>query len=143
MKDIKFFAIFVGLIVDIFGSLFSGIVISIVVAIYLAVQGMPLKQISVQLSSTEEQSFLALHAAIGIGEFSTFVGGFVTGWMAKSAQLKNALIMGILSTLLGALFWSFNPLWFNIVCIPFTPASAAVGGYLAYVFFGQRSRLSA
>jgi ABC-type thiamin/hydroxymethylpyrimidine transport system permease subunit len=139
MKDLKFLAIFVGWVVDIFGTLLFGFGMTIVLMIFFAAQGMPLKQITVQTNTAHlDQSLPILLASLGIGGFSTVVGGFVTGWMAKVSQLKNAVVMGLLSTLFGVVFWSFSPLWFNIVCTLITPAAAATGGYFAQCIFVPR-----
>jgi hypothetical protein len=139
MKGFKFLAIFVGLVVDIGGSFLSGVVIAVVMMIFYATKGMPLKEISTQMDAAHlGQSIPVLLSSIGVGGFFTVVGGFVTGWLAQSFQLKNALLMGLLSALFGAVFWTFSPLWYNIVCVLITPVAAAVGGYFAQCIFVPR-----
>ena len=140
MKGLKFLAIIVGLVVDIFGSLLSGLFIGIAMVIFYASQGMSMKEISVQLDAAHlNQSLPFLLSSAGVGGFFTVVGGFVTGWMAKTYELKNALIMGLLSVAFGALFWSFSPMWFNVAGALITPPSAMAGGYFAQCIFTARN----
>jgi len=139
MKDVKFLAIFVGLIVDICGSLLTGVVIGVGLTVFYAAQGVPLKQITAQLSSEQlNNSFLMLFTSIGLGEISVLAGGFITGWMAKNHAVKNALITGSISAALGLAFAGFYPIWYNILCVLLTPSIAALGGYIAQLLFGNR-----
>jgi hypothetical protein len=139
MKDVKFLAIFIGVIVDIVGSFTSGLVLGIILIIYHVAQGTPLKDISSVMDQKHlSQSIPFLLSSLGLGGFFSLVGGFVAGWMAKVSPTKNGLIMGVISTLLSIFFWSFSPAWFNAAGCLFTIGPATAGGYLAFVFFGRR-----
>ncbi len=136
MKDFKFLAIFLGLILDIAGSLFSGIIIAILLMAYDALLGMSLKNIMVEMDAVHlSHNLLAQLLGLGFGEFFTFAGGFLVGWMARGYEVKNALTMGLVSAVLGLAFWSFYPAWYNIVCLLLTPAVGTAGGRVARIVF--------
>lgn len=143
MKDIKFFAIFVGTVVTILGALASGIVLGIFLMFTHPMQdmlakGAPVTDIVVAMEKLMTQSISMNLASLGLGGFFCLVGGFVTGWIAKTSVVKNALIMSIISGLLGLLFITFYSAWYEVVCWLFTIGPAMAGGYLASVFIRPR-----
>jgi hypothetical protein len=139
MKEIKFLAIIIGVVVDVAGSLVSGFAIGIFLVIFHVAQGMPIKDVSVALDQKHlNQSIPFDLASLGVGGFFSMVGGFVTGWMAKAGQIKNGMLMGVVSTLLSIFFWGYDPFWVNAAGCFFTLIPATAGGYMAYVFFGGR-----
>jgi len=139
MKDVKFLAICVGVVVDIAGSFAAGLVMGIILVIFHLAQGTQLKDIaSVMDQKHLSQSIPFNLASLGVGGFFSMVGGLVTGWMAKVSPTKNGLIMGIFSTLLSIFFWGYDPAWVNAAGCFFTIIPATVGGYLAFIFFGRR-----
>ena len=140
MKDIKFLAIIVGIIVDVGGSLAFGFVFGIFLAIIYVAQGVPVNELSTVLDQKHlNQSIPLLLGNLGIGGFFSLTGGFVTGWIAKVSQTKNGLIMGVGSTLLSKPFWSFEPAWLNAAGCVFTIGAATAGGLLADAFATRKA----
>jgi hypothetical protein len=95
-----------------------------------------MKDIMVHLDAAHlYKSIPLLLASLGIGGFFTVVGGLITAWMAKTHQVKNATVMGLVSIVLGLPFWGSYPLWYNVIAVLVVLGAAATGGYFAKCIF--------
>ncbi len=113
-------AISIGVLVDIGGSF----VFAIIMYGLLAVQGIPVTEIEHELNSL-------LSVTVIIGFALTFLGGFVSARIAKSAEIIHAGIVGAIGVLFGLLFWGSNALWLNMISLLLTIPVAMLGGYAA------------
>jgi hypothetical protein len=139
MRDVKYLAIFTGLAVDIGCSLGCGMVLGILMVIYHLSQGVPApKLLEVMDGKHLAGSVPFLVTTLGLGGFGSLLGGFVTGWLAKVSEMKNASITGILSILLSVFFWNMYPIWYNAAGCLFTVGPAIAGGFFSHVIFGHR-----
>jgi hypothetical protein len=138
MRGLKILAIFVGLITDIGSSLIFGLLFGIALVVFHAVQGTPLKEIAENAQNIHQSPVLLL-ASLGLGSMGTLLGSFVTGWMAKHHRIMNGLVMGLCSTLFGALFWGKDPIWYDGLGAFCTIGMSACGAYFADLIFGRVS----
>ena len=124
-------AIIVGLLVDIGGSVVVGIVLGIVVGIIAVARG-----------STSPEALVALRAnvylkAIGLvgTTLSTGLGGYLAARMSRPNGLKNALVVGTISLILGIALAltmpGITPKWKLIAGLLLTLPAASVGGWIA------------
>ncbi len=74
-----------------------------------------------------------LRAALILGTASTVVGGYLVARIARRIPYFNALVYGLLSTLLSTLMTGELPVWFRVVGIGLTVPAALLGAY-----FGKR-----
>jgi hypothetical protein len=75
------------------------------------------------------------------GMIACFFGGFVTGWIARHDQIKNAFALVILDLILGeiiVLFSGSGPVLSLFEGIITTLLATLGGGYLAKLVFGER-----
>jgi hypothetical protein len=75
------------------------------------------------------------------GRIACFFGGFVTGWIAKHDQLKNAFALATLDLILAeimVLFRGSGPVSSLLEGIITTLLATLCGGYLAKLVFGER-----
>ncbi len=120
-------AVIIGWLVDTVGSFIFGILISVAAGIILASKGLTEEHIAGELTNSR----LFMNILLFIGFSFTFLGGYVTAYIAKVDELKHAFSMGIVSFLTGLLFTfgqTPEPIWYSIslFVIPF----AVLGGYL-------------
>jgi hypothetical protein len=138
MKDFKFLAIVVGVVVEyLVTTLVTIIMATLMIAYYICERHVPAKELHILMHHTLH-SWSALMASLVLGAFGPVIGGFVTGWMAKISMPKNALIMGVISTIPCSLFMSEFPAWYDTLSLLFTIGPAVAGGYLAHVFLSSR-----
>jgi hypothetical protein len=138
MKDIKFIAILVGVVVEYLITIVATIVmVTLMIVYYLPEKHVPANELHRFIHQTMH-SLPALIASLVLGAIGPLIGGFVTGWMAKSSRIKNALFMGVISTIPGFFFMSEFPAWYDALSLLFTIGPAAVGGYFAQCLFGSR-----
>ena len=122
---IKIKAIFLGALVDFGGSIIIGsLLIGIGFAIYYAKQGVPMGEIESKMYSDT----LPLVTSIIVGYIFTFLGGFVTGKIAKSHEILNSAFLGFIVVIFGIPFWNRFPIWFNLFGLFFTVPIAMLGG---------------
>lgn len=74
-----------------------------------------------------------LRAALILGTASTVVGGYLVARIARRIPYFNALVYGLLSTVLSTLMTGELPVWFRVVGIGLTVPAALLGAY-----FGKR-----
>jgi hypothetical protein len=132
-KKISIKAILVGLVTDIGFSLIMSATIGMTAGIVAAAMGTPPDDIEAYVLNSLVLNLIML--CIGLG--CTLFGGFVTAYLAKFAEIKHSLIMGMLSVISGfALMEAFpqkTPLWFNITGILLMVPAAVAGGYLRLI----------
>jgi hypothetical protein len=120
-------AIVIGLLVDTVGSFIFGILVSVAAVIILTSKGFTEEQITGELTNSR----MFMNILLFSGFSFTFLGGYVTAFVAKEEELKHALFMGIVSFIISLLFTvvqANEPVWYFITLfiIPF----AVLGGYL-------------
>jgi hypothetical protein len=115
-------AVVVGFLADIIGTFAGGVVIGIA----LVAQGIPPHAVTEQM---REPMGLALSLVLGLG--STVFGGFIAGRVAGHSEVFHGGLVGALGLLVGVLFVSQYPLWFNAVCFGGAVPCAMLGGWLA------------
>lgn len=127
MKKINIKAIIVGTLVDIGGSIAIGIVIGIVAGIiYASSNG--------GMEGFEEYSVTSvplLVTSLIVGLVFVSLGGYVAGKIAKENEIMNALTVGVIAILLGILFTSVYPVWFNVASFGLILPFAYLGGILS------------
>ena len=113
-------AILIGVLVDIGGPFLWGIILYVL----FAIQGIPATEMEYELTS-----LLPLSVIIGVG--LTFLAGFMSARIAKSAEILHAGIVGAIDVLFVLLFWASSPLWCNILSLLLAIPAAMLGGYVA------------
>jgi len=127
VKKLNTKAVIIGWLVDIAGSFMAGIFISIVAAVILTARGVSPDQITEELSGSKVFWNISLFTGFSF----TFLGGYISAFIADSGEIKHALIVGILSLITGLLLSSItqppesNLFLISIFVIPF----AVLGGY--------------
>ena len=134
----KILGVIIGVVTDVTISLLLGIIFGIGIAIFLAVRGVNPNDLGPQITSLLKEPYMKL-ANAGLGCFGSLVGGFVTGWIARTNRVLCGAIMGLGSVVISIPFWNQEPLWFNVLGIVLTLAMATCGAWLAEAVFGRRS----
>ena len=66
--------------------------------------------------------------------FGEVVGGYVTGVIAKRAEVKHALALGAVAVALGIVsmikFWGLQPVWYQVELILIVAPALWLGGWL-------------
>lgn len=129
MKDINIRAVLIGFLVDVGGTFAFSMVFGVIAAILLFAMGRDIKELEEFPNST---AFRILMPVVGV--MFTALGGFVTGRIAKKAEIKNAFAMGLVSALFGVLTILFYPagveLWLESASLLLTIFASLLGGYL-------------
>jgi hypothetical protein len=132
----KILGIVVGLVTDIAVSLILGLLFGLVLAAYLAGQGVAAHDLAAQITALQKEPYIIL-AEIGLGSFGSLIGGFVTGWIARSHRVVCGAIMGFCSCLAALPFWPGEPLWSNLLGLLMTLMLATGGGWAAEAILGR------
>jgi hypothetical protein len=122
-------AVLVGWVVDIIGSLVVGLVMGLVFGIAYARSGMSPQAMAEAFASSPV--VLGISLVIGFG--FTLVGGFVAAHMGRSAPLKHAFGMGVLSTVFGLFSSLISPKGtpvYAVLGIGLTIPAAMLGGVI-------------
>lgn len=133
-------AVIIGLLVDIVGSIVVSSIIAIPIGIIMGKNlaitepGLKSAEISAQIEQQLTTSVGFSLSFLFIGLFFTGLGGYIAAKIAKIAELKHALAVGILSLLTGVLVTIIFRIpvktWFDwsgyLLAIPF----AMLGGYI-------------
>lgn len=118
-------AVLLGILVDIAGTLTLGLlIIGLLLSIYFVSQGIPFDEMETYMQNDVPSIFLT----IAVGLYFTFLGGFVAGRVAKSDEILNSSIVGIIGVLFILLFWNESSFWQNIIGLIFTIPVAVLGG---------------
>ena len=139
-KKISIKGIILGCLVDWAISLGAGLAIGIVTAIVSIIRnGIPENP---EIFAKNIMTPTIYGLALVVGSLGTFIGGFVTGKIAKRSELLNAGLMGLLS-LLSAIPFMNGPLVYDAVGYGLTIPLAIMGGYLALKKNTSNNRLQA
>jgi hypothetical protein len=82
-----------------------------------------------------------LHIDTAGGAVTSFIGGALTGWFARTHCLKNASALAVaelVSTLPFLPFMKAYPLWFTIGDSMVAVAFILLGGYISQLIFGDK-----
>jgi uncharacterized membrane protein YeaQ/YmgE (transglycosylase-associated protein family) len=131
MKDIKPFAIIVGLVVDVGSTqvLLTRSLLLLTICFHLSAQDLQ--------ALAKDHSPTGLLSAIIPGALGSCIGGFVAGRLATTAEIKNTILMGLLSSLSGFLISGRLPLWYYVCGTLVTIGAATTGGYVARVIASE------
>ena len=77
----------------------------------------------------EKQTNFLLYALV-VGSLTTLLGAFISAKYGKLAPYKNASIFGVIGVLMGLIFATFEPIWFDLVAFVTTIPLSIFGGYL-------------
>jgi hypothetical protein len=128
-KEISIKAVIIGLLVDIGGTFAFSFVFRLLAAIVLTSAGRSSEDLEVFT-----QTMVFLLSSLAAGLLFTSLGGYITAHLARKAEMKNALVMGILSSLSGVIFLVLShdssPLWFNVLSLLLVIPAAILGGYV-------------
>lgn len=125
-------ALVVGTLLVLALSVFAGVVLVSVQGMLLAMEGQSEEQIFQALTEiTDDEVYLVW--SIVLGGLASVLGGYVAARVAKAFPYFNGLAVGVLSTLIGVVFWDDLPLWLILVDIVATPACCVLGAHLAVV----------
>jgi hypothetical protein len=124
-------AILRGAVTDVGGSLFTSTLVEIAAITGMLARGeMP----DAVVRELPQSLALALFVAAG-GIVMSVCGGYVAATFAGTAQLKHALLSGLLATILnGAVNWAVGasgPLWLTTATLACVTPCAVLGGWLA------------
>ena len=129
MKRINWSAVFIGLLVDIGGTMFLA---------FLLVFAQNLAGVTILDPSAQDVDALLIQFVFGMA--FTIFGGFVAGMVAQRDFVLNGALVGALSLVFSGISLAFDsttPLWYEAAAaIAVTPA-AALGGLIASVI-GRR-----
>jgi hypothetical protein len=121
-QGISLKAVLVGVVADIAASIAGGVVIGVL----LVAQGTPPHAVGALML---EPMGMALGLVLGFG--STVFGGFAAGRAAGHSEVFHGGLVGVIGLLVGLLFTSHYPLWYNVVCFGGMVPCAMLGGWLA------------
>jgi NADH:ubiquinone oxidoreductase subunit 5 (subunit L)/multisubunit Na+/H+ antiporter MnhA subunit len=127
MQDIKILAILIGVVTDVGSTQ----VIMMRFVIFYTISHRLHPQAAHDLFTNPPLSIRLPEMALGA--LGSFLGGFVTGRLAKTEEIKNTLLMGLLSDITAALLPGAEETWVFIVGSFLTVCAAMTGGYLARV----------
>ncbi|MFC1613914.1 hypothetical protein ACFL5K_01305 [Gemmatimonadota bacterium] len=128
-------AVIVGWLVDVLGSQIFGGILGVVAGVILVTKG-TIDQETMQAYFSNSVWFLTVGFILGL--CFTMLGGYLAARIAKFAELKHALGVGILSLVTGSLFvllTGANPgsTWLLLAALILTVPAALLGGYLRMV----------
>lgn len=128
VRKLNIKAVIIGWLVDTVGTFIAGIFIGIIAGILFTAKGIPPEQLEAELAASK--AFLNLLLFVGFS--LTFIGAYTAAFIAKTDEIKHALMVGILSLVTGLLFTAIaspagpSPFLISLFVIPF----AVLGGYL-------------
>jgi hypothetical protein len=128
--------VFVGVVTDIVVSMILGLLFGVLLGAYELAQGVHALDLVAHPNKFVQQA-PALLAEAGLGAFGSLVGGFVTGWIARTNRVVCGIIMGCGSVLVSLPFWYASPLWYNILGAFLTIGMATAGAFAAEALLGR------
>lgn len=129
MTRVNFKAVAVGFLLTLGLDILIGIVLLFLHGDEITVAGRSSEQVSQDLANvTGSTSFLLV--SIILGSFTTMVGGCVTARLARRYPYFNGLAVGVLGALFGLIFWSENPMWFNLFALVTVIPTALLGAHI-------------
>lgn len=100
VRRVRPLAIFLGLMSDWGSSLVGGVIVGTVLVV-LAIAGAGDAEAGMAEFESWQESDWLYWLSIAIGLATTFLGGLVTGLLARGTERLNAIILGVLSAMLG------------------------------------------
>jgi hypothetical protein len=133
---ISFKAIIIGFIISSGGAVLVISIVAIIMAFFSVKQAVTKLDEYVEYVNNILKSFEAFRSLLVITRWGlTFLGGWITGKIAKKAKILNATIMGSIGFLFNLVITVNNPFGYTcynlLVFTLFIPA-AILGGYVAY-----------
>jgi len=129
-KKLNIKAVITGWLVDTFGSFTAGILIGIVVVAIMASKGMAQNQMEEELFNSKAFYNISLFVSFSF----TFIGGYVSAFIARADELKHAFMTGALSLITSLLLTSvLTPQphgTSSYLILTFVIPFAVLGGYL-------------
>jgi len=129
MSRVNFKAVAVGFLLTLGLDILTGIVMLLLHGDEVTVAGRSAEQVSQDLADvTGSTGFLLV--SVLLGTLTTLAGGCVTARLARRYPYFNGLAVGVLGALFGLLFWSENPLWFNLFALVTVIPTALLGAHI-------------
>ncbi|KQU67923.1 MULTISPECIES: hypothetical protein [unclassified Rhizobacter] len=129
MSRISFKAVAVGFLLTLGLDILVGMGLLFLHGDEVTVAGRSAEQVSQDLANvTGSTSFLLV--SIALGTLTTLAGGCVTARLARRYPYFNGLAVGVLGALFGLLFWSENPVWFNLFALVTVIPTALLGAHI-------------
>jgi hypothetical protein len=123
MRELKFKAIVLGVLVDTIGTL----VIATILIFAMAASGLPADEITARMHGF---SGILLMLIFGLG--FTLAGGYVAGRTAGQSEILHGAIVAGTGMVLGLFFRETGlPLWYEIVSFAAMVPAGMAGGYIA------------
>lgn len=139
LRGLSVKAVIIGVVLDWALSFVVGLISGIALMIYFVVV--------LRESPTDRAAFDALIksdlSCFGVclgGGLACVLAGFVTGWVATSYRIQNALAAGIISAVSSLILLPLlngYPEWYVPACLVITVAGCALGGVIAHRIFGE------
>lgn len=128
LRDINVKAVVVGLIVDIGGTFLFFFLFSVIGAVLLSSLGRDPDELN---DFAETATFIAVSSLVGL--LFSALGGYVSARISGRAEIRNALATGVLSVLVGIVFFAGFPAsprsWFDLLSLILIIPFALLGGY--------------
>ena len=143
MRGIRILAVFVGLIIDLALSVVWSIVFSIGLILYLTQRPGHHASFSVPEIHALLRTVPVMLINTAAGGGTALIGGFVTGWVAKTDRGKNASALAIVELVVSlpflVLMMNGYPAWYPLAGCIVTVALTLLGGYAANVILSEKS----
>jgi hypothetical protein len=120
--------LFWGLLTDVLGTLFAGLIFGMLLGVYLVMQGVSESELSDRLTG-----LIVFIPSLFLGLGFTVLGGYVAGRVSKNHQVLHGGIVGALGILFAFIYWSYSPLWYNIISVIAIIPAGMLGGYIATI----------
>jgi len=132
-QRINGFAILIGTLVDLCGSVAPVMAFGFIQGFRMASQGVPEAERQARLTALFQNPVMLLGGLV-LGAAFSFLGGFVAARIAKNAEIMHSGVVGGIGTVLGLLFLASpesGPLWAEVAGILLTIPVAILGGHVA------------
>ena len=108
----------------------SGVALMGVMGSHVFQEGLTDQQMNEEIAALTHNRDFLLWSLI-LGTLSTIVAGYVAARIAKKEPYLNAGVVGVLSIVMGLIFFGDHPLWFNVLGFLSIIPAALLGGHLA------------
>ena len=125
-REVSLKAVFLGLVVDIVGTVVVGLVLGALLGMYLISQGVAPDELSAQL---EDPGYIVPGLVVGLSV--TVLGGFIAGRVAGRSEVLHGGLVGMLGVVLGFPLMVFYPEWYDAVSLITIIPCGMLGGRLA------------
>jgi hypothetical protein len=140
MQGISLKAILVGAAIDLIMSFGMAIVIAFCIGLFVYGVHQPGHKLDAAAIRHVMHDDLYLSATTALGGFLTIFAGFITGWIAPSQKVKNALAMSFLSVVISLVLLPFmgeySP-WYVLAGIFVTIGCGTLGGLFSQLILGR------